>query len=184
MWMIANRLESFSPEIHIEGDDEPVLLSARLAYATNCVFVSKEKEGVICRHEDSWIRLNDMSLTQGFELVQNVFDYYEDWYDRIRELVEDRKYDEIINISWPILRNPVVLLNGNRQILGISRQYDPAEMDKEWRYLIRYGFSSAPSIHSWKQSSFSATRPGLSHFKATSEVDFNGATFGGIVTSR
>ena len=42
MWIIANLLEPFEPEVHIRRESPRVLRSARLAYATDCVLVQQD----------------------------------------------------------------------------------------------------------------------------------------------
>jgi len=179
MWMLANRLSSLDLELHIKESAEPVLKSARRAYATNCVFVYPEGADLICEHNDDWIRIHDLPLAEGFELIQNVFDFYDDWYSGLRELTAKRDFQKVIDSCWPILNNPVLLLNGNRQLLALSRQYNPDEMDDEWRYLERYGYSSVSAVRTWlKSDQISLTKPGITRYKAPKEVGFDGVTCG------
>lgn len=177
MWMLANRLSSLDLSINIKETAAPVLKSARRAYATNCVFVYQDDTDLVCEHNDDWIRIHDMPLAEGFELIQNVFDYYDDWYSNLRDLTARRDYQGIIDSCWPILNNPVLLLNGNRQVLGLSSQYRPEDMDDEWRYLIKYGFSSVSSVRTWmKNNQISLTKPGIMRYKAPKAVGFDGVT--------
>lgn len=146
MWMIANRLLSFDLELQIEENAPVNLNSARRAYATNCVHVYSQKEHTVCNGEGNIILIKNMDVTQAFEIIQSVFDFYEDWLDHFVSLSRSRNYQEAINLSWQIFHNPLMLFDGNSKVLGISEQYAPDSIDEEWRYLRQYGYSSLQAI--------------------------------------
>ena len=52
MWILANRLEYLEPELHLSGQGPQTLLSARLRYAQDCVYVYDDGPNAVCRHED------------------------------------------------------------------------------------------------------------------------------------
>ena len=78
MWMIANRLSSLDMELDIKNDAPVILKSARRVYATNCVHVYQENNDVVCNGEGNTIRFQNMDLTQGFEIIASVFDYFQE----------------------------------------------------------------------------------------------------------
>lgn len=61
MWIIANLLESFEPEVHIRRESPRVLRSARLAYATDCVLVQQDGPDCLYLWNEDSIRLPDLS---------------------------------------------------------------------------------------------------------------------------
>lgn len=142
MWMIANRLYSLDPILNIRQDAKPILKSARRAYATNCVLISQEGRDVICDGEDDTIRLKDISVSEASEIVQSVFDSYDDWYSNIIHLIASRNYQEAIDQSWVFFQNPIILFNGNSRTLGMSSRYGIGEVDEEWDFLLKYRFPS------------------------------------------
>ncbi len=153
MWMIANYLTSFDLELKIDNNAPVILNSARRAYATNCVHVyqGKDSQGrdcVVCNGEGNLIFIHGMDETQAFEIVQGGFDFYEDWLDRITQAAQDGDFQRVIDQAWKVFHNPLLLLNGNSKLLGMTKQYDMESMDAEWRYLKKYGYSSLNSIHS------------------------------------
>ncbi len=150
MWMIANRLSSFDLEVHIDDKAPAVLNSARLAYATNCVHVYEEKNYVVCNGEGNIIKLFNMTETQAFEIVQSVFDYFQDWMDQVISAIGKKDYQAVVDLACQVFRNPVVLFDGNNKVLGITRQYGPDALDDEWNYLLRYGHSSLNSVQMMK----------------------------------
>ena len=66
MWIIANLLESFEPEVHIRRESPRVLRSARLAYATDCVLVQQDGSDCLYLWNEDSIRLPDLSAREGF----------------------------------------------------------------------------------------------------------------------
>lgn len=146
MWMIANRLSALDPEIHIRDSAPIILRSARRAYATNCVHVFQVGKDAICNGEGDYVRLKDMSASQAFEIIQCVFDFYDDWNSDIMEAVSRMDYQQAIDESWHIFHNPVLLLDANCKALAMSAQYGEDEVDGEWKHLSEYGYLSAGSF--------------------------------------
>lgn len=150
MWMIANRLSSFDMDISIHNEAKPCLYSARLAYATNCVYIHEGADGIICENDGSRILLRNMDITQAFEIIQGVFDFYEDWFEETTNMAKENDFQGVIDGCHSVLNNPVVLLDGNCKLLGMSKGYPLEEMDKEWQHLSRYGCSSLGAIQAFK----------------------------------
>ena len=146
MWMIANRMSALDPEIHIRDSAPIILRSARRAYATNCVHVFQVGKDAICNGEGDYVRLKDMSASQAFEIIQCVFDFYDDWNSDIMEAVSRMDYQQAIDESWHIFHNPVLLLDANCKALAMSAQYGEEEVDGEWKHLSEYGYLSAGSF--------------------------------------
>ena len=135
MWMIANRLSSLDLDLDIREEAGPVLKSARRVYATNCVHVYQSGKDVICNGEGDCIRIKDTRITEAFEIVQCVFDFYEDWMSDIMDLIKAKNYRELVNSCWSVFHNPMVLFDGNCRVRGLSEQYAADDLDEEWRYL-------------------------------------------------
>lgn len=146
MWMIANRLSSLDLKLDIRNSAPAVLKSARHVYATNCVHVYREGNDVICNGEGDIIRIPDMDLLTGFEIIQGVFDYFQDWMDEILQMVRDRNYQGIVDLAWYVCRNPIILMDGNNRVIGITRQYPEDSLDEEWYYLCNYGYTSLNAV--------------------------------------
>lgn len=179
MWMLANRLSSLDLELNIREDAEPKLKSARRAYATNCVHVYQEGNDVFCNGEGDLIRIKDMNISEAFEIVQFVFDFYEDWYSEIVQLIKTKNYQEAINHCWSVFHNPIVLFDGNCKVLGITEQYTADELDDEWRYLSTYGYSSVNAIRylKFQQPNKDFTRTGMQRFDFEGGLCYSGMTY-------
>lgn len=146
MWMIANRIRDMEPELHISQDAPAVLNSARTVYATNCVYCYQEGSSVICKGEDDYIVLHDITLTQAFEMIQSVFDFYEDWMAVITSKIEAGDYQEVVDLLWTVIHNPIVLLDSDYHVIGLTRQYPEDSIDEEWDYILKYNAVSLKSM--------------------------------------
>ncbi len=181
MWMIANRLSSLDLELEIDENAPATLNSARRAYATNCVHVYQSGGCVVCNGEGNIIRIRNVDETQAFEIVQSVFDYYEDWLDQIVEAVRSKDYQGVVDQAWKAFHNPLILLDANNKVLGISRKYDPSEMDQEWNYLCDYGYSSLNSVQKMRYdyNTIDFLHHGLQayHFSSNQQMQFGGVSY-------
>ena len=110
MWMIINRLSDFNINWYIESDSRPILKSARMTYAPQCLQISQMGDDVICRGGDrDYFLLEGMDYKQAFEVLQGIFDYYNDWDEQIRNAARAGAYQSIVDCSWPIFHNPLAL---------------------------------------------------------------------------
>jgi len=167
MWMIANRLTSLDLETEIEEGAPVILKSARRAYATNCVHVYREKDSVVCNGEGNIIRIKNIEVTQAFEIIQSVFDFYEDWLEHLLQMVREKNYRGVVNQAWMVFHNPMILFDGNNKVLGISDQYAPDSLDEEWGYLCKYGYSSLNAIQHmrYKYGNVNFDQPGCQPYQ-------------------
>ena len=152
MWMIANRLSSLDLKLNIRDTAPAVLKSARRVYATNCVHVYSEGDDVICNGEGDTIRISNMDLLTGFEIVQSVFDYFQDWMDEMLRMLRERNYQGMVDLAWQVCRNPLILMDGNNKVIGITRQYPSNSLDSEWSYLCNYGYTSLNAVLQMRDS--------------------------------
>lgn len=154
MWMIANRLEFMDLEIHIQDKAPQVLNSARLANATNCVVVTSDGPDVVCLHseENDFIRLKNIPLSEGVALIQDVFDFYQDWEMKINQYLGQYDYQNVLDCCWPVFHNPMTLLNGQRRVLAMSSHYKDKRMDDEWAYLLKYHYASVDTAKAHRRS--------------------------------
>ena len=121
MWMILNRLEYLDPEVHIRENAQRTLRSAHRTYAANCVRVYPGSGGeVICEGGGDTLILRDISPVEALDMVQYVFDFYNDWSSGVLRLLEQNNYQKVIEQAWTVFHNPVMLFDANFRLLGIS----------------------------------------------------------------
>lgn len=155
MWIIANLLESFEPEVHIQKESPRILRSARMAYATNCVYVQQDGKDCLYVWGDDYIRIPDLSAREGFELLQSMFDSMFDWHAQLTEAIERRDYQQVVNACYTVFKDPVMLLDGNNRCLATCEQYAADQVDDEWYHLKTYGYSSFESAKQMNEAQIS-----------------------------
>lgn len=142
MWMLVNRLHNFELEVHIRDDSPVNLKSARRAYATDCVYVYQSEGHSVCQSGEDSIIIKDMDAQEAVEIIQSVFDYYNDWDTMVRDAAVQMDFQTVIDKSWHIFHNPVVLMDASWTVLAISKRYKYSELDEEWAHLCNYGSTS------------------------------------------
>ena len=152
MWMIANRIIQLDPELQIRDDAPACLHSARLAYATDCVYIYQESTSAVCDGEGDKIIFHDMDAHQAFEIIQSVFDFYNVWYYDALSLIALGDYQQVIDASWLIFHNPIILLDADNKALALSSQYSKDAINREWKHLCQYGYSSIEYIRHFKNT--------------------------------
>lgn len=146
MWMIANQLINFDIETDIQKNAPVNLRSARRAYATECVHVYQRGKDVVCCSDDGAITIKDIDIGYAFEIIQSIFDTYDDWSNSILESAAQSDFQTVVDDSWHAFHSPITLLNSDFKVLAMSSREDLGEMDEEWRYLKENGFSSIQAI--------------------------------------
>lgn len=168
LWMIANRMSELDIELHISEDAKVHLNSARRVYATNCVHCYATPEGdVICKAEEDYILLRDITLTQAFEIVQSIFDFYEDWQDELHHSIIHRDYPKFADCCSRIFRNQVILFDSDYHVLGMSSAYSEMPLDEEWSYLMKYRWMPSRTLRQIRgsQGVDYEQRPGIRSYK-------------------
>lgn len=139
MWMIVNRLHNFELDVHIRDQSPIQLKSARRVYATNCVYVYQSGKDSVCKSGDDYFVIKDIDAQEAVEIVQSVFDYYDDWEIIIREAITKMDFQKVVDKSWHIFHNPIVLMDGNWHVVALSNRYGENDLDEEWKHICRYG---------------------------------------------
>lgn len=146
MWMIANCLRDFELDVSISKNAAIHLKSARRAYATDCVHVFRQGGDVVCNGDGDIIILRNTDVNEAFELIQSVFDFYEDMNAQVEEAIDEGDFQKVVDSCWHGFRNPLTLIDANMKVLGISSQYGENDLDGEWRHLHRHGYSSVAGV--------------------------------------
>ena len=155
MWIVANLLESFEPVVNIQTESPRILRSARLAHATDCIYVSQDGPDCLYSWGPDTIRMPDLSAREGFELLQSLFDSMFDWHAQLTDAIDHKDLQKAVDLCYSVFHNPITLSDGNHQSLAMSSQYGPDDVDGEWYHLKTYGFSSFDSTHQINQAQIS-----------------------------
>ena len=82
--------------------------------------------------------------------IQSVFDFYDDWQQNILELVLQRSYQDLVDACFRVFHNPMIMFDADCKVLGMSSQYGENDVDREWAYLSRHGYSSIQALEYMK----------------------------------
>lgn len=152
MWMIANRLHALDPEVNIISDAPMELCSARTVVAPKCLHVYRRNKDVVCKSGSDYIILHDIEFEYVFNIVQGIFDFYNDWSTTIQQAVYEMNFQRVIDECWFLFTNPIILMDGGNRCLAMSSQYEDDEVDYEWAYVAKNHFSSPEFIRKMRQS--------------------------------
>lgn len=152
MWVIANRLHALEPEVHIISDAPMELRGARSVVAPNCVHVYEQNHNVYVRSGEDYILLRDVGFNYALNLVQGIFDYYNDWTASVQQATYDMDFQKIVDDCWLFFDNPLILMDGSNRCLAQCSQYAENEVDPEWQYVARNGCSSLEFIRKMRRS--------------------------------
>ena len=152
MWMIANRLHMLEPEVHIISDAPMELRGARNVVAPNCVHVYEQNGDIYVRYGDDYILLHGIGFNYVFNVVQGIFEFYNDWNDSIQQAAFDMDFQKILDESWFFFGNPMILMDSSNRCLGMSSQYAEDENDPEWKYICKNRYSSLEFIRRMRRS--------------------------------
>ena len=50
-----------------------------------------------------------MELTEAFEIIQGIFDFYEDWMAALLQDLQQKDYQRAIDRAWLVFKNPIIL---------------------------------------------------------------------------
>ena len=181
MWMIANRLSpSMDIKTNISPDAKPILNSARLVYSTNCVHVYRSGDHIVCNGEGDYIYLYNVTEKEAFEIVQGVFDFFQDWETNLQTFIRNNDFQKIVDSCEILVQNPMNIQDANNKLLAISRHPDPSTVDPEWLYLNRYGYASLSAIKAFSLGNTDLMHHGAQRFSAadTPNLKYGGVSYG------
>ena len=152
MWMIANRLHALEPEVNISSNAPMELRGARNIMAPNCVHVYEKGNYVYIQYGEDYIRLHDIEYNYVFNIVQGIFEFYNDWTETVQQAIYELDFQKLLDQCWFFVGNPVILMDGNNRCLAMCSQYADDEVDAEWNYVAKNKYSSLNFIKRMRRS--------------------------------
>ena len=92
--------------------------------------------------EDEYIVLKNTYQNTAMNAVLDVFDMYDKWNEELRVCCRKNDFDGIINCSWNIFLNPLIIRDSSIKLLAISRNVDVDSINNEYKHLTTYGYTS------------------------------------------
>lgn len=155
MWLIANRLENYSIEYQIDPNAEPILNGVLPVYMPDCVQLRQEGSSVVCYHEQGYIRIMDIGVSECYMLLQSIFNWYQTRVGDMTNAMRDGDYARFAQEVSSLFGNPVLVQDSNYRLLGIAES-NVAPPDRygwvninahyerpaEWEYNVTHGQAS------------------------------------------
>ncbi len=139
MWMIANRLKDYEIEARIDKNAAPILNSTLPYYAPGCVYISQISSDIICESDQGSILVRDMRLSDGYLLIQGIFDWYQNWLDEVDKAIMSNDFQDLTQLFQCAFGNPVMIQDSNYCLLGMSGPFGKNGIPPEWDYIRRNG---------------------------------------------
>lgn len=146
MWQIANRLYVLEPELHLKEGRPRDMRGVRRYAADGYAQVHDSSDGIVCKYKDEYFILHDITLEEAFGLIQDVFDFYDTWFENIYYYATHMDFERVVKSCELIFRNPLMILDSNYKVIAMSSNYGPDDVDDEWKYLCEHGFSSVKAV--------------------------------------
>lgn len=146
MWMMADWLKDYKPEVHIEKGERSITYTRFLTdlempdpKALYIQMVEGEK-GICCLHQEDSIFLPDIELQEVLNRILEAFSFYQDWENRLNNLIKEQcSLEELLYASEYILTEPIFILDSSHLPIAQSKSYGVHDVDAEWSYMLETG---------------------------------------------
>ena len=193
MSILANELKKLHPELHyiqyrsrtsLKGvrllNPATVPLTGEYIYLCHpsdltdpipqniCFMLMGENDDLYTRFSQSnYIHVPDTQNITLFQAVQQVFDRYHAWYNRLLEaVVKGKTIQELLDISYDIFQNPMFVINEQLITLASSKQFPTSLSDMLWTSLTQSGYMDPSCMKELKQTN------SLKYFESLQEPVF------------
>ena len=145
MWIIADRLRRFDPEVEIVSGKMEIsgarpLLGAR-QMRDDILYVAPQDDGksVLCLHGSDRIRIRTAGTETVLNAVLDAFELFQQWSDALSAAVtRGGSIQEMLDLSQGALPFPIAVSDPFGNIVGCSGGYESlAEADPYWAFILR-----------------------------------------------
>lgn len=143
MQMIQNKLSLYEIVFQISVQDACKYRNVRLARTPECVYLQQTGEDVtLWGEDDDYIVIKEIEVQTAFFLIQDIFDFYMEWYEKLLRAIKEKNYQQVINDASDIFKNPVLFTDVNYKLIALSQQYPRGSVNQEWTHLYDFGYTS------------------------------------------
>ncbi len=149
MQMIANLLPGENLILNIDEKRKPVLSKVRRRQAADAAYIFQSGPDVILKAQDEEIIFKDENLKTALEKTQDAIDTYSQWFEDIVNVVQYAiDFQKVIDLTWPLIKNPMYFVDAELKLLGITNFYvDHEGLDPQWVHVMKTGYFSYEWIH-------------------------------------
>lgn len=152
MWMIANYLNADYSSCEIHSDMDYELFGISLTPKEGCIYVTQINDTVLCSYKQDTIVFDNCSLIDVIQKLQDTFNFYNDWQDKIITLCQSGDWQRVIDSMDPVFYKPIILFDLNQKVIAMSTKFKAGSVNEEWDYLIEYGYASNDAFRTARNS--------------------------------
>lgn len=121
-------------------------------------FFETDSQRVVCHYTESNLILETTDMFSVFNEILNAFSFYSNWGRQLGQMIERQcTLTELLDISIPIIKNPVFVLDSSDTIIAFSSKYQNEFVDQTWNRLMIQKYTSpeqAFAFHNRENSYF------------------------------
>lgn len=152
MWIIADKLSSYSPQVSIVSGKMEICGVRPLGSANqlrdDILYVSlEEPDGsfgdtsyILCTHGHDWIKLQNLDINEAIGVLLDIFESHQRWINALEDaVVKGRPIQHFLDISDCALPFPTVVFDTFGNIVAYAKSFDNyAEMDDYWKMVVQH----------------------------------------------
>ena len=145
MWIIADRLRRFEPEVEIVSGKMEIRgvrpLPGARQMRDDILYIAPQDEGksVLCLHGSDRLRIRTVGSETVLNAVLDAFEHFQEWNDALSAAVDQgASIQELLDLTRCALPFPVAIADPFGNIVGCSAGYEAlAEEDPYWACILR-----------------------------------------------
>ena len=99
----------------------------------------------------NYLKMKNVALAQAYEEILDIFDAYHRWETNVYRALETMDFQKIVDDSWEIFNNPLIIQDNNMKLLAMSTQVESDAINNEWKHLSTHGYVSVSAYKSFAQ---------------------------------
>ena len=145
MWLIADRLKKYNPKYDIREGNACIqgvrFFSGeeQLRFEPQYIYMCTDTEEELNSYESTTLvngkdilLLESKNVNDIINDLLEVFDYYNIWENSIWRAASHHSFQEILDVSQDILKNPVIIADVDGEVLAMSSEYLQEDINEYW----------------------------------------------------
>lgn len=143
MWMVVNRLKQYEIKHYLKEKGSDLFSSVLPIYMQGSIWVFEKDGWLVCQGNEEKILIKGLNSSDGLMLIQSIFNWYQDWINRINICAFRREFDRMAWIISTAFHSPVMIQDSNYRLLGLAKAVGKEKfLPTEWQYILQHGQSS------------------------------------------
>ncbi len=159
MWILADWLGEFAPSLHIiegkagltgtrlysAGSPEQDPSAAIIGDAAQMLPRGSRArtDAVLCLNGEDWLLFDHGDVGVILNACLEAFEFYNAWESAIKDVAyasPDAPFEKLLDLSSPVLKNPILVADWKGEVLAISRNHKPIADRETWEHWVDQGY--------------------------------------------